>query len=101
MTIAIVGAGMAGLSAAETLSAQGRSVRLFDKGRGAGGLAGAPKLGDKAGWAKVVAQGEKLTYEHAINGIRAMPARGGAGSPPSRAVVTRPCGLSGCRRRRR
>ncbi len=44
-----------------------------------GGLAGAPKLGDKAGWAKVVAQGEKLTYEHAINGIRAMPARGGNG----------------------
>jgi cytochrome c5 len=44
-----------------------------------GGLAGAPKLGDKAAWAKVVAQGEKLTYEHAINGIRAMPARGGNG----------------------
>ena len=41
------------------------------------GLAGAPKLGDKAAWAKVVAQGEKLSFEHAINGIRAMPARGG------------------------
>lgn len=37
MTIAIVGAGMAGLSAAEVLIAQGRTVRLFDKGRGAGG----------------------------------------------------------------
>jgi len=42
-----------------------------------GGLAGAPKLGDKAAWTKVVAQGEKLSFEHAINGIRAMPARGG------------------------
>ncbi len=41
------------------------------------GLAGAPKIGDKAAWAKVVAQGEKLSFEHAINGIRAMPARGG------------------------
>ena len=41
------------------------------------GLAGAHKIGDKAAWAKVVAQGPKLTYEHAIKGIRAMPAKGG------------------------
>ena len=37
MTIAIVGAGMAGLSAAEVLTGRGENVRLFDKGRGAGG----------------------------------------------------------------
>ncbi len=41
------------------------------------GIAGAHKLGDKAAWAKVIAQGDKLTYEHAIKGIRAMPAKGG------------------------
>lgn len=41
------------------------------------GLAGAPKVGDKAAWAKVIAQGEKLTVAHAIAGIRAMPPRGG------------------------
>jgi cytochrome c5 len=41
------------------------------------GIAGAHKLGDKAAWAKVIAQGEKLTFEHAIAGIRAMPPRGG------------------------
>jgi cytochrome c5 len=41
------------------------------------GLAGAHKIGDKAAWAKVIAQGPKLTYEHAIAGIRAMPAKGG------------------------
>ena len=41
------------------------------------GLAGAHKIGDKAAWAKVIAQGPKLTYEHAIKGIRAMPAKGG------------------------
>jgi cytochrome c5 len=42
-----------------------------------GGIAGAHKVGDKAAWAKVIAQGPKLTFEHAIAGIRAMPARGG------------------------
>jgi cytochrome c5 len=41
------------------------------------GLAGAPKLGDKGAWAKVIAQGEKTTFEHALRGIRAMPAKGG------------------------
>jgi cytochrome c5 len=41
------------------------------------GLAGAPKIGDKAAWGKVVAQGEKTTFEHAINGLKAMPPRGG------------------------
>ena len=42
-----------------------------------GGIAGAHKLGDKAAWGKVIAQGEKLTVQHAIAGIRAMPPRSG------------------------
>lgn len=37
MTIAIVGAGLAGLSCAQRLAGAGVSVRLFDKGRGPGG----------------------------------------------------------------
>ncbi len=37
MSVAIVGAGMAGLSCATAVAAQGVSVRLFDKGRGPGG----------------------------------------------------------------
>ncbi len=41
------------------------------------GLAGAPKFADKAAWAKILAQGEKTVYAHAVNGIRAMPAKGG------------------------
>lgn len=41
------------------------------------GVAGAHKVGDKAAWAKVIAQGQRLTVEHALQGIRAMPARGG------------------------
>jgi cytochrome c5 len=43
------------------------------------GLAGAPKVGDKAAWGKVIAQGEKVAFEAAINGIRAMPPKGGNG----------------------
>jgi len=37
MTIAIIGAGLAGLACARALTAAGRAVRLFDKGRGPGG----------------------------------------------------------------
>lgn len=43
----------------------------------AAGLAGAHKLGDKAAWAKVLAQGQATSVKNAIAGIRGMPARGG------------------------
>jgi cytochrome c5 len=41
------------------------------------GLAGSPKVGDKAAWAKVIAQGQATAVDHAIKGIRAMPPKGG------------------------
>ena len=41
------------------------------------GVAGAPKFGDKTAWAKVIAQGSPVVVEHAIKGIRGMPAKGG------------------------
>lgn len=41
------------------------------------GLAGAPKIGDKAVWGKIIAQGDATTFNHAIAGLRAMPPRGG------------------------
>ncbi len=41
------------------------------------GLAGAPKLGDKTAWAKVIAQGLATTVDHAVKGVRAMPPKGG------------------------
>jgi cytochrome c5 len=41
------------------------------------GVAGAHKLGDNAAWAKAIAQGQAAATRNAINGIRAMPARGG------------------------
>ena len=41
------------------------------------GLAGAPKFGDKAAWAPRIAQGLATLSDHAIHGIRTMPAKGG------------------------
>ena len=45
------------------------------------GVAGAPKLGDKAAWKDRIAQGNDKLYEHAIKGYQGkagfMPAKGG------------------------
>ncbi|MDZ4099576.1 MAG: c-type cytochrome [Methylophilaceae bacterium] len=41
------------------------------------GLMNAPKLGDKDGWAPRIAQGKDTLVQHAIKGIRMMPAKGG------------------------
>jgi cytochrome c5 len=41
------------------------------------GAAGAPKLGDAAGWSARIAQGYDVLVKHAVEGIRAMPAKGG------------------------
>lgn len=41
------------------------------------GVAGAPKVGDKAAWGDRIKQGYPTLFNHALNGIRAMPAKGG------------------------
>jgi cytochrome c5 len=41
------------------------------------GLMNAPKPGDKDAWAPRIAQGKDTLIQHAINGIRMMPAKGG------------------------
>jgi cytochrome c5 len=41
------------------------------------GAAGAPKLGDNGAWGARLAQGYDTLVKHAIEGIRAMPAKGG------------------------
>ena len=55
------------------------------------GLLNAPKLGDATAWKPRLAQGEKTLVEHAIKGIRSMPAKGGnpslADDEVARAVV--------------
>ncbi|WP_242140259.1 FAD-dependent oxidoreductase [Sphingomonas sp. TREG-RG-20F-R18-01] len=49
MKIAVVGAGIAGLSCAEVLQAQGHVVEVFDKGRGAGGRMATRRVASAAG----------------------------------------------------
>ncbi|MFP4609772.1 MAG: c-type cytochrome [Thiohalophilus sp.] len=41
------------------------------------GAAGAPKLGDKGAWEDRIAKGEETLLDHAINGFKGMPPRGG------------------------
>ena len=41
------------------------------------GAAGAPKVGDSGAWGARIAQGYDTLLKHAIEGIRAMPAKGG------------------------
>lgn len=41
------------------------------------GTAGAPRLSDKGAWESRVKQGKQTLYQHAINGIGAMPPKGG------------------------
>lgn len=44
------------------------------------GVAGAPKLGDKAAWSPRIQQGMDTLMTHALNGFKAMPARGTCGN---------------------
>jgi cytochrome c5 len=41
------------------------------------GVAGAPKFGDAGAWSARIAQGYDTVIKHAIEGLRAMPAKGG------------------------
>jgi len=43
----------------------------------AAGVMGSPKIGDNAAWGPRIAQGFATLTKHAIEGVRAMPARGG------------------------
>ncbi|MCC2955033.1 c-type cytochrome [Massilia sp. IC2-477] len=49
------------------------------------GIAGAPKVGDKAAWAARIGQGNAVLYEHAIKGFQGkagmMPPKGGSTAP--------------------
>lgn len=41
------------------------------------GVMGAPKIGDNGAWAPRIGQGYETLVKNAVNGIRAMPAKGG------------------------
>ena len=44
------------------------------------GAAGAPKIGNKADWAARISQGTATLVQHATQGIKAMPPKGGCGT---------------------
>ncbi|HZZ94053.1 MAG TPA: cytochrome c oxidase subunit II [Usitatibacter sp.] len=50
------------------------------------GVAGAPKVGDKAAWAPRIAKGKDQLYHDAIHGLNAMPPKGGNAALPDDAV---------------
>jgi predicted NAD/FAD-dependent oxidoreductase len=62
LPIAIIGAGLAGISAARALMAQGHAVTIFDKGRGPGG-----RLATR----RIEAEGRKLQFDHGAQYLRA------------------------------
>lgn len=75
-------AGNAGVMGAGTDSAKGQQVfsQTCVACHGAG-VAGAPKVGDKADWGPRIAQGQQTLYQHALNGFQGkkgvMPPKGG------------------------
>lgn len=66
MTLAIIGAGIAGLACATRLADAGREVRLFDKGRGAGGRMATRRL---------ELDGTTVTFDHGAQYLTARDPR--------------------------
>jgi renalase len=62
LPIAVLGAGLAGISAARALIARGHAATLFDKGRGPGG-----RLATR----RIEAEGRKLQFDHGAQYLRA------------------------------
>lgn len=78
MTLLLVAVGL--MSANTVFAAADRSGEAVFKAActvcHTAGLMNAPKLGDKAAWKARIAQGMPMLYDHALKGIRAMPAKG-------------------------
>lgn len=70
----VASSGAAGAPAVRSGEAVYGSVCVACHGTGA---AGAPKIGDKAAWSPRVAQGTSTLIQHALQGFKAMPAKGG------------------------
>ena len=75
-----VAAAPAAAAATATASGGGEGKSVYDQTCHvchATGLAGSPKFGDKAAWAPRIATGNDALYKAAINGLNAMPPKGG------------------------
>lgn len=69
---------------AQTVAAAGNGQAVYQQACfacHAAGVAGAPKLGDKAAWAPRLAQGLPALYNAALKGKGAMPPKGGSAAP--------------------
>jgi cytochrome c5 len=51
------------------------------------GVVGAPKTGDRAAWAARIQQGAATLNQHALQGIRGMPPKGGRVDLPDEVVI--------------
>ncbi|MDO6443473.1 cytochrome c5 family protein [Marinobacter sp. 2_MG-2023] len=51
------------------------------------GAAGAPVIGDAGAWAPRIDQGIETLISHALNGLNAMPAKGGCASCPDEEIT--------------
>lgn len=78
----------AGAATTTTAAAGGNGEALFKSTCSvchAAGVAGAPKVGDKADWGPRIAQGKDMLYKHALEGFTGakgvMPPKGGSTAP--------------------
>ncbi len=75
------GGGATGINGNEVSLAVGKQIyQAHCAACHASGLAGAPRYGDEKQWATRLKQGLDLLHRHALNGIGAMPPKGGCAS---------------------
>jgi cytochrome c5 len=77
-TLVLVGAVAALLAGGQVAAADGKAV--FDKTCKGCHTAMKPKIGDKAAWAPLIAQGEAALTASVMKGKKPMPPKGGAAS---------------------
>jgi cytochrome c5 len=68
------------LGASQALAASGEQTYEVCSSCHGIGMLGAPKYGSKADWAPRIKQGKQALYDAAINGMGAMPPKGGVPS---------------------
>lgn len=67
-------------SGTETAASNGQGEDIYQQTCSschATGVAGAPKVGDTEAWSSLIAKGEEQLVQSAVNGIGAMPPKGG------------------------
>jgi cytochrome c5 len=77
MTLLLAVVGLMGASSSFAADRSGEAVfKAVCTTCHSAGLMNAPKFGDKVAWKPRIAQTVPVLYQHALNGIRMMPAKG-------------------------